>query len=345
MGLQMPQEHARFEFDEAGIVHHNPGIWRAARTGATVAKIQENPTGMRTAQNRARVQDWSVMNRKGGELMKRLMTAAWLCVVALSMTGSATADDQKSLQGMWEIATLIEDGQNVPPETVKKTLLKDGRLKVEGNQITLTTANATKPRKLAFVLNNEVTPNTIDLAGTERAGSRGIYMLNGDTLMICLSGPTAATRPSEFKSRPGSQALLMILTRVGVPTKPSTAVVVKPEPAVALKNLSDADVHKMLIGTWGHQSNSSVDFIALNADGSFSSTRNAKRLFNQMFNPVTRSSGTWKLQNGVVTINVTGSTDPGAPGLLRTYRIRSITATEIVYVDEVGALRREWRTQ
>jgi uncharacterized protein (TIGR03067 family) len=69
----------------------------------------------------------------------------------------------------------------------------------------------------AFRLDPKARPRAIDI--TEDQGpnkgttSRGIYLLDGDTFIVCYNHPHVG-RPTEFSSRPGSSIFLFIYKRV-----------------------------------------------------------------------------------------------------------------------------------
>ena len=62
-----------------------------------------------------------------------------------------------------------------------------------------------------------------------------------------------------------------------------------------------------------------------------------------MFHQDVRSSGTWKVQDGVVIVNTTTSTDKERRGQVGSFRVRSITPSELVAVDYNGQVRQEWK--
>jgi hypothetical protein len=83
--------------------------------------------------------------------------------------------------------------------------------------------------------------------------------------------------------------------------------------------------------------------MTFNPDGTFSSTRTWKKGFQRVFHEDVRSSGTWKVENGIVIINITASTEPDLRNQIYSYRISSITPNDVVYVDQLGQVRREWK--
>ncbi|MFO0809205.1 MAG: lipocalin family protein [Gemmataceae bacterium] len=266
--------------------------------------------------------------------MVRICFAIMCCLVAV---GRASAG---SLDGTWEITSLIEDGAVIAPAAIKETLAKSGMLVIAGQTIALTRPNTSEKRTILFVINDKVNPPTIDLAGADKVGSRGIYLQTGDTVLICLSGPEVADRPREFASQPGSHAILMTLRRVTAPAAPAAAPL---PPAPVQQVLTDDAVRKLLVGTWGFQNPDEVHYSTFTADGSFTATRTWKKGLKKLFDGETRSSGSWKLENGVLVIKVTASTERDMQGQTYTYRVNSITAREMILLGSDGGVRREWK--
>jgi hypothetical protein len=62
-----------------------------------------------------------------------------------------------------------------------------------------------------------------------------------------------------------------------------------------------------------------------------------------MFHQDVRSSGTWKVLDGVVIVNITTSTDKERRGQVGSFRVRSINGSELVAVDHNGQVRQEWK--
>jgi hypothetical protein len=99
----------------------------------------------------------------------------------------------------------------------------------------------------------------------------------------------------------------------------------------------------MLVGTWGHQDADSIHYITLGNDGSLSTTMTWKDQFKQLFHQDVRSTGTWDVQDGVVRMNISNSTDRERRGQTGSFRVRSITGSELVAVDYTGQVRQEWK--
>jgi uncharacterized protein (TIGR03067 family) len=77
------------------------------------------------------------------------------------------------------------------------------KLKVEGDKFLITLKKG--DHEATFNVDPSKKPKTIDLTlkGGDNEGKemKGFYMLDGDTLKICIADPEHPDRPSEFKSK------------------------------------------------------------------------------------------------------------------------------------------------
>lgn len=243
----------------------------------------------------------------------------------------------QSLDGTWEISAVIDNGRVIEPTDVLLNYAADGRVIIRGQTVELVVPMTYQRKRLPFVVDNTKSPMSVDLAGTEKTGGRGIFLASKDSLVLCLSSRDRG-RPASFASLPGSGSLLVTLKRISAGDDSS------PTPAPpSVPSYEDEQLRRMLVGTWGHQDADSIHYITLNADGSLSATMTWKDRFKQMFHQDVRSSGTWKVVDGVVIVNITTSTDKERRGQVGSFRVRSINASELVAVDHNGQVRQEWK--
>jgi uncharacterized protein (TIGR03067 family) len=255
---------------------------------------------------------------------------------ASGVLGIKTAGAQ-SLDGAWEITAVIDDGRVIQPTDVLLNYAADGRVVVKGQTVELVVPQTYQRKRLPFVVDDTKSPLAFDMAGAEKTGGRGIFMAGKDALVLCLARRDR-DRPATFASLPGSGNLLVTLKRSTGGGDSSFPGQPPPTPSY-----EDDQLRRMLVGTWGHQDADSIHYITLNGDGSFSATMQWKDNFKQMFHQDVRSSGTWKLQDGVAIVNITQSTDKERRGQVGSFRIRSITPSELVAVDHNGQVRQEWK--
>lgn len=263
-----------------------------------------------------------------------------LCVV-VSFSSVLVADptQAQSLDGTWEITAVVDDGRVIDPANVMLNYAADGRVVIQGQQVTLVVPMTFQRKRLPFVVDDSKSPMTVDLAGSEKTGGRGIFLASKDTLILCLAGRDRG-RPPAFASLPGSGNLLVTLKRTSSDTGGSP---LPGPPQPGPPSYEDEQLRRMLLGTWGHQDAESVYYITMNPDGSMSATMTWKDNFKQMFHEDVRSSGTWKVVQGVVIVTINESTDRERRGQVGSFRVRTINARELVAVDHNGQVRQEWK--
>jgi uncharacterized protein (TIGR03067 family) len=264
------------------------------------------------------------------------MVLTAIVVMGLVQYVSPRSAAAQSLDGTWEISAVIDNGRVVEPTDVLLNYAADGRVIIRGQTVELVVPMTFQRKRLPFVVDSTKSPMSVDLAGAEKTGGRGIFMATKDSLVLCLSSRDRG-RPSTFASLPGSGNLFVTLKRIAGDSSSPT-----PSPP-SVPSYEDEQLRRMLIGTWGHQDADSIHYITINGDGSFSSTMTWKDRFKQMFHQDVRSSGTWKVLDGVVIANTTTSTDKERRGQVGSFRVRSISGTELVAVDHNGQVRQEWK--
>jgi uncharacterized protein (TIGR03067 family) len=254
-----------------------------------------------------------------------------LMLTAAMITAGQPANPQ-SLHGTWKITALIEDGKSLTDKEIATEFVADGQFVIDGNVITMLPPGTFNRRSLIFTLGDANGVKTIDLAGTAKGDSKGIYSQSGDTLMMCLG----KTRPTEFSADASTGNVMIAYKRIGdAPAKP-----IAPPPAPKLD-----DVSTKLIGTWGHQDDKAIYYYTFNADGSFSGTQDWKKGLKKMFDMDVRSSGTWKMEGDTIVIRITQSNDDYRKGQVTSYKITTIAQNELITVNQYGAARREWRVR
>ncbi|MFO0843555.1 MAG: TIGR03067 domain-containing protein [Gemmataceae bacterium] len=276
-------------------------------------------------------------------------------LAGLAFLGLATTaggdQERERLQGNWNITSVLDNGEIVADSVVKSHLIYEGRITIKGSVLSFINPENFQLHEAAFVLSPDVRPKAIDLAGHGRTRSKGIYMLDGDSLVVCLAPPEAKSPPSEFGSPKGSHNLLMWMKREKVARATTVnrtvpVVVEKKPPVPATPTAAEiaAKTRQKLIGTWGHQNNDDVVLVTFNPDGSFSSTRTPKQGFRKIFREPVRTSGAWRLEEGIIVVRVTASTERDLQGQILSYRIRSLTDTQVNLIDSTGRMHVEWKT-
>src|SRR6478736_4848047 len=224
-----------------------------------------------------------------------------LLVLFLLLASKGSLAKAQSLDGVWDITAVIDNGRVIEPTEVLQKYAADGRVVIRGQQVELVVPLTYQRKQLPFLVDASKSPMTFDMAGAEKTGGRGIFMAGKDSVLLCLSSRDQG-RPTTFASVPGSGNLLVTLRR----STGDTSTLPAPP---AVPSYQDEQLRRMLVGTWGHQDTDSINYMTLNNDGTVNQVMTWKDQFKQLFHQDVRSSGKWQVQDGVVTITITGSTD------------------------------------
>ncbi len=268
------------------------------------------------------------------------MTRYLVCKTTLTLWSIAClahVATAQSLDGTWEISTVIDDGRVIEPTDVLLNYAADGRVVIKGQTAELVVPMTFQRKQLPFLVDASKSPMTVDMGGAQRTGGRGIFLASNDTLMLCLAGRNKG-RPTSFASLPGSGTLLVTLKRTSANNSPSF-----PGQPQSPPTYEDEQLRRMLVGTWGHQDNEAIHYLTFGGDGSLRATTQWKDQFKQMFHQDVQSSGNWKVQDGVVLVNITTSSDKERRGQVGSFRVRSINNKELVAVDYNGQVKQEWK--
>src|SRR4051812_16601654 len=264
---------------------------------------------------------------------KRHISLILSCIVLLA---GALKTSAQSLDGTWEITTVIDNGRVVDPTEVMLNYAADGRVVIRGQQVELLVPMTYQRKVLPFMVDSSKSPMTFDMAGAEKTGGRGVFMASKDLLVLCLAGRDQ-TLPTSFASRSGSVNLLVTLRRAANNNTPPL-----PSPPT-VPSYQDEQLRRLLVGTWGHQDPESIHYITLNADGSMAALMTWKDQFKQLFHQDVRSKGTWQGQKRVIVLSITTSSDNERQGQISSFHVRTITGSELTAVDFSGQVQQEWK--
>jgi uncharacterized protein (TIGR03067 family) len=122
--------------------------------------------------------------------------------------------DYQRLTGTWILASGVVDGQPVPEEVRKKTILVTDR-----DKFTLSTGEQTGTSEGGtFTIDPTRSPKTVDSlqgSGPDKGKTLlGIYEIIDDDHKRACWAPTGKPRPSDFTSAPGSGHILQVWERV-----------------------------------------------------------------------------------------------------------------------------------
>jgi len=88
--------------------------------------------------------------------------------VALGLTVSPAR--AQSLDGVWEITAVIDNGQVISPNDVRSNYAADGHVTINGQVAQLVMPMTYQRRQLPFAVDTSRSPARLDLAGAEKTG-------------------------------------------------------------------------------------------------------------------------------------------------------------------------------
>lgn len=300
-------------------------------------------------------------------------------LLALSMMPGAEGDELKSLSGAWKVVAIFEDGHALSEKEIASDLIADGKIYIDGPVLSFLPPGSFEKKSIAFVVDKATEPRQVSLVGATKIGAKGIMMLSGDSLMVCVAGRGEKEAPKEFGTPKDSGRILMTFKKLPpeakeepVPHRPAPPAVEekKPNPfedktpkndpliaphevkapvfspiAPPVSPKEGDKLKKMLIGTWGHQTDDTVSYTTFNADGSFSMSTTWKRSIKSVFKDDQRVSGEWKVEDGVIIAKVITATNREVRGQVYSFRVVRIGESDLIAVDQGGKSRREWKVR
>jgi RNA polymerase sigma factor (sigma-70 family) len=126
--------------------------------------------------------------------------------------GGVAADkpkaDKDNLQGTWVPVSAEEGGKKITDDEIKAAGFE---MVFDGDKVTFPIKG--EPKELGYKLDPAKKPKQIDLVFGEGKTAKGIYLLDGDTLKMCVQKDPDGERPAEFVSKEGTEHWLIVLER------------------------------------------------------------------------------------------------------------------------------------
>ena len=277
----------------------------------------------------------------------RMKNVSKLCLLFVVVLATAFAADKnpelQPFQGRWEVIELVENGHVIPHDSIREWLPSGGRIEIVDNAIMYTNPHDGKKHARVFSVDGTQFPKGFDMLSRDKKEASGIFKFDDGRLVVCLSDPEDGPQPTEFSAKVGSKRMLMVLRRmpesvskevhVDSPTTISTT-------PVAGQVLTDAEVSRMLPGTWRFRDEAGALVVTLTSGGRWSSIREVQemRLFRKVFVETPVSSGNWTVRNGTLNFLCTASIHISRVNQNMPFTIRSISEKDLIFVDYMGRL-------
>ncbi len=132
-------------------------------------------------------------------------------VVATGLDSCRVQEEKQNLEGTWKVLAAESRGEIVPRKEIEdmEVIFTPGSIQVrEKGEV---------QERFTYKLDPTTSPRTIDFTFThgKKKGrtDRGIYLLDGNNLKICMQENPEAPRPVEFMTRPNTEVSLIVLRR------------------------------------------------------------------------------------------------------------------------------------
>jgi uncharacterized protein (TIGR03067 family) len=272
------------------------------------------------------------------------------CIIILA-SSSAIAQNQGyvEMRGTWQATELVDNGRVIPVESIPGWLPSGGRIEIVDNSIVFTSSRDGQRHARVFSIDATMYPRQLNVMDEGQITGQGIYRIDEGRLVVCLSPPNTTLRPTDFSAREGSQRVLIVFERTDAKKTPST--VSQPVSAISALNLplppanspsqpvvnplTDADIRRLVPGTWKCNDAYGAFFFTLDKNGTYSTYRESVETsaLQKVFRKLPLSSGTWSLKNGQAVLQCTSAVHVDRLYKSFPFLIRSVTPTEMMVVD------------
>jgi uncharacterized protein (TIGR03067 family) len=234
-----------------------------------------------------------------------------------------------------------------------------GRIEIVDNSIVFTSPKDDQRYARVFSVDATTYPRQLNIFDGGKLSGQGIYRIDNGRLVVCLTPPNGARRPTEFSAREGSQCTLLVFAQADV--KPATTVAetrpvasgsnvtapaASPPAQPSVTPLTDGQIGALLPGVWKCNDAYGAFFLSLDKNGTYATYREKveKSVFQKVFTKLSLSSGSWRLNNGQVVLQSTSAVHPDRLYKSFPFTIRSVTSTELQFVDYAGNIGKAVRS-
>jgi len=246
------------------------------------------------------------------------------------------------LAGNWDIVAIEDDGERLGSELIRAKFAEKGRIVIGTRTASLTAPVSGERRISAIQIDPTKSPSHVNVTNQFDQVLKGIYRFDGDHLKLCLSKDEDDDRPTDFTASSGSGRILFDLKMAPSTPKPVeapvpvTREVVKARPMV---ESVDDQVRDRLVGSWSIVDRKGTLTFVIRRDGTFTSTRNWKKAVKRMFQGGdTTSWGRWTYARGILSAQITRTTDFSMAGHVLYGNIQSIGENTMVIRSDLGEL-------
>ena len=254
-------------------------------------------------------------------------------------TESEIARVRDLFKGNWDIVSILDDGQSLGPELIRRRFAQSGRVQF-GTRAFATTNPQTEERRIStYRIDPSKTPSQIDVTTQYDSVLKGIYTFEGDALSVCVAKHEDGARPTAFEAPSGSDRMLIRLKLAASDRKPAPSAPPPPSSAEG-DEAREANIRNLIVGSWAMTDPRGTLTIVFHQDGTFSGTRVYSKSAKTMFGPASDSAnGKWSFGDGTLSAFVAATTARNLAGHLVGGHVDSIGNDTMVLSDAFGTVQ------
>jgi uncharacterized protein (TIGR03067 family) len=254
-------------------------------------------------------------------------------------TESEIARVRDLFKGYWDIVSILDDGQSLGPELIRRRFAQSGRVQF-GTRAFATTNPRTEERRIsAYRIDPSKNPSQIDVTTQYDSTLKGIYAFEGDALSVCLAKHEDGVRPTAFEAPSGSDRILIRLKLAASDQKPAPSAP-PPRSSAESDQAREARIRRLIVGSWAMTDARGTLTIAFHQGGTFSGKRVYSKSARTMFGADDDwAKGDWSFVDSNLDAYVTTTTDRNLVGHRVCGHVDSIDNDTMVISDAFGTVK------
>ena len=273
-------------------------------------------------------------------------TAHAVFATARKPTTAELTRGRELFAGNWDIMSIVDDGEKLGSELIRRRFAENGQVRFGTRAFAVINPKTEERRVNAYKLDPTKSPSEIDVTTQFDTVLKGIYVFDGDKLMLAVAKDEDHARPTKFEAPGGSGVMLVNLKLAPeesvrpLEVKSTTAPVKPASTPEEDARKRDTGIRRGIVGSWSMSDSKGTLTTVFQPDGGFVTTRTWARHQKRLFGPPSdTSSGSWSYTNGQLTAWVGRTTDPRIVGHSFSGRLQTIGDDSMVLTDSYGSVK------
>jgi len=254
-------------------------------------------------------------------------------------TESEIARVRDLFKGYWDIVSILDDGQSLGPELIRRRFAQSGRVQFDNRAFATTDPRTEERRISAYRIDPSKNPSHIDVTTQYDSVLKGIYTFQGEALSVCLAKHEDGARPTAFEAPSGSDRVLIRLKLSPPDLRPASSAPPPPSSAES-DEAREARIRRLIVGSWAMADARGTLTIVFHQGGTFSGTRVYSKSARKLFGAADDwAKGNWSFGDGTLEATVTTTTDRNLVGHRVGGHVDSIDNDTMVISDAFGTVK------